>query len=97
MNARLRGRRWRMIHPPTHLHYFSRETLGRLLDDVGFDVIHVETAGNSRSWRAILYALVVLKGGRRALFKRFEGLSILDRGISMDLGDIMFLVARRRP
>ena len=23
LNARLRGARWRMIHPPTHLHYFS--------------------------------------------------------------------------
>src|SRR5205823_6020812 len=22
--ARFRGRRWRQIHPPTHLHYFSR-------------------------------------------------------------------------
>ena len=29
--ARLRGAKWRQIHPPTHLHYFSRETLTRLL------------------------------------------------------------------
>jgi SAM-dependent methyltransferase len=26
LNARLRGRRWRMIHPPTPLHYFSVDT-----------------------------------------------------------------------
>ena len=30
--ARLRGARWRMIHPPSHLNYFSRETVTRLLD-----------------------------------------------------------------
>ena len=27
LNARLRGRKWRQIHPPTHLHYFSKKTL----------------------------------------------------------------------
>jgi len=97
LNARLRGRRWRMIHPPTHLHYFSRETLGRLLDDVGFDVIHVETAGNSRSLRAIAYALLVLKAGRHGVFRRIERLRVLDKGVTLDLGDIMFMVARRRP
>jgi len=96
LNARLRGRRWRMIHPPTHLHYFSRESLGRLLDDVGFDVIHVETAGNSRSLRAIAYALLVLKAGQLALFRRFEKSRFLDKGVTLDLGDIMFVVARRR-
>lgn len=96
LNAQLRGRRWRMIHPPTHLHYFSRKTLGRLLDDVGFDVVHVETAGNSRSLRAIVYALLVLKAGRRKLYLRLDRLSVLDRGVTLDLRDIMFVVARRR-
>lgn len=97
INARFRGRRWRMIHPPTHLHYFSRETLGRLLDDVGFDVVHIESAGNSRSLRAIAYALLVLKAGQHRLFHRLDKLSFLDRGVTLDLGDIMFVVARRRP
>lgn len=96
LNARMRGRRWRMIHPPTHLHYFSRETLTRLLDETGFDVIHVESAGNDRSLRAIFYALVVLKGGQRRLFERLQGLSLFNRGISLDLGDIMYVVAQRR-
>jgi SAM-dependent methyltransferase len=96
LNARLRGRRWRMIHPPTHLHYFSRETLGSLLDDVGFDVIHVETAGNSRSLRAIAYALLVLKARQHRLYSRFEQLSFLDKGLTLDLRDIMFVVAQRR-
>ena len=97
LNARLRGRRWRMIHPPTHLHYFSRETLTVLLDDAGFDVVHVETAGNSRSLRAMAFALIVLKGGRERLFERLQGAAVLDRGLTLDLRDIMFVIARRRP
>ncbi len=32
---------WRLIHPPTHLWYFSVATLTRLLDAVGFRVMRV--------------------------------------------------------
>ena len=68
LNARFSGRRWRMIHPPTHLHYFSRRTLTRLLDRAGFDVVHYETAGNARSIRGIAYAILVLRGKRQDLY-----------------------------
>ena len=29
--ARMRGQKWRLIHPPSHLHYFDRVTVTRLL------------------------------------------------------------------
>lgn len=96
LNARMRGRRWRMIHPPTHLHYFSRDTLSRLLDRAGFDVVHVSTAGNVRSLKGIAYAILVLRGGSPKLFDRIKGLPGLNRGVSFDLRDIMYVVARRR-
>lgn len=96
LNARLRGRRWRMIHPPTHLHYFDRATLTRLLDRAGFDVVHVSTAGNVRSVRGILYAILVLRGGRQGLFDRVSKLPGMGRSVSLDLRDIMFVVGRRR-
>jgi 2-polyprenyl-3-methyl-5-hydroxy-6-metoxy-1,4-benzoquinol methylase len=96
LNARVRGAKWRMIHPPTHLQYFSRRTLTRLLDDAGFDIVHVETAGNARSLRGILYAVIVLRGGRPALFERLRRLPGLDRSLTIDLRDIIFVVGRRR-
>ncbi len=34
--ARLRGRRWRQIHPPTHVHYFTRGSMQSLLSRLGF-------------------------------------------------------------
>jgi len=97
LNARLRGRRWRMIHPPTHLHYFSRRTLVRLLDSAGFDVVHVETAGNTRSIRGIIYAILVLRGGRQGLFNKVKTLPGLSQSITLDLRDIVYIIARRRP
>ena len=95
-NARLRGRHWRMIHPPTHLHYFSRRTLVRLLDSAGFDVVHVETAGNTRSIRGILYAILVLRGGREGLFDKIKALPGMSQSVTMDLRDIIYIIARRR-
>lgn len=96
LNARMRGRRWRMIHPPTHLHYFSRRTLVRLLDSAGFDVVHVETAGNTRSIRGIIYAILVLRGGRQGLFNKVKTLPGLGQSITLDLRDIVYIIARRR-
>jgi SAM-dependent methyltransferase len=96
LNARLRGRHWRMIHPPTHLHYFSRRTLVRLLDSAGFDVVHLETAGNTRSIRGILYAILVLRGGRKGLFDKIKAMPGLSQSLTLDLRDIVYIIARRR-
>jgi SAM-dependent methyltransferase len=96
LNARLRGRRWRMIHPPTHLHYFSSRTLVRLLDSADFDVVHLETAGNTRSIRGILYAVLVLRGGQKGLFDKVKALPGLSQSITLDLRDIVYIIARRR-
>jgi SAM-dependent methyltransferase len=94
--ARMRGRRWRMIHPPTHLHYFSVDTLGRLLDRLGFDVAHVSHPGNSRKLRSVLYFLLVLKGNSPGLYRLLERIPLFNLGLTVNLFDIMYIVARRR-
>ncbi len=96
LNARIRGRRWRMIHPPTHLHYFSRATLGRLLDGMGFDVIHVEYPGVTRTLGQIFYGVLVLRHGMPGLYRAFERLPVMDWKIGLNLFDIMFVIARKR-
>jgi len=48
---RLQRGRWRQIHPPTHLWYFSAATLARLLHEVGFRVVHVAHPPFYRSLR----------------------------------------------
>ena len=64
--ARWQGPRWRQIHPPTHLWYFSRQTMRRTLDRFGFEMCWFRRIGLARSVGQIVYSLTSLKM-RRAL------------------------------
>jgi SAM-dependent methyltransferase len=94
--GRSRGGRWRMIHPPTHLHYFSVATLSRLLDRLGFDLAHVSHPGNSRKLRSVLYFMLVLKGNSPGVYRLLQRLPLFNLGVTVNLFDIMYVVARRR-
>jgi predicted TPR repeat methyltransferase len=97
LNARLRGPRWRMIHAPTHLHYFSTSSLRQILRRHGFEVIHVEHPGQARTLKSILYIILVLRAGRPGLYRiaeRFPGLGL---SVTLNLFDIMYVIARRLP
>jgi SAM-dependent methyltransferase len=94
-NARMRGRRWRMIHPPTHLHYFSVPTLSRLLARHGLDVVHVSHPGVSRRLHAIFQMVLVQRLGARTAYQLATRMTP-NATISLNLRDIMFVVARKR-
>ena len=96
LNARLRGRRWRMIHPPTHLHYFATDSLRRLLDRHGFDVVHVAHPGQARTVKSILYISLALRAGRPRLYRIAERLPGCGISLTLNLFDIMYVIARRR-
>ena len=85
-----------MIHPPTHLHYFSVATLSRLLDRLGFDLSHVSHPGNSRKLRSVLYFLLVLKGNSPGIYRMLQRFPLFNLGVTVNLFDIMYVVARRR-
>lgn len=94
INARLRGRRWRMIHPPTHLHYFSSSTLARLLSRYGLEIVHASHPGVSRQLHSILFIVLAHRLGAPYLYKILKGLSP-DIALTLNLYDIMFVVARK--
>jgi 2-polyprenyl-3-methyl-5-hydroxy-6-metoxy-1,4-benzoquinol methylase len=96
LNARLRGRHWRMIHPPTHLHYFSVATLSKLLQRHALDPIHVSHPGNSRRLRSVLYFIFALKLKRKGVYDALESWPILRRAMTVNLFDIMYVVACKR-
>ena len=96
LNARLRGRHWRMIHPPTHLHYFSVHSISRLLDKNGFDLVHVSHPGQSRTLGEMAYLVLARQMNKPALFTLFERLPIVRWRFTLNLFDIIFVVARRR-
>jgi SAM-dependent methyltransferase len=96
LNARLRGRHWRMIHPPTHLHYFSVNTMSRLLARCGLEIVHVSHPGFARKLRYILYILMASHWKQERLFGKIQALPGLDLSLTLNLFDIMFVVARKK-
>lgn len=98
-NARMRGAKWRQIHPPTHVNYFSKETLTRMLERLGFQVAATETA----SYYHTLYdvaAILELRGGAMGgigrTFRRIIGPGVGNQlGFWVDLRDILFVAATR--
>lgn len=99
-NARLRGRGWRQIHPPSHLHYFSRDTITRLLDRLGLEVVGIETASYYHTVYNVL-ASIRMRGGAggraaAAALRLLGERAARGAGLWINLGDIMFVAARRK-
>lgn len=100
LSARVAGRRWRMIHPPTHLYYFSRKTISSTLQQCGFQVDNIVSESMFRSLAGSFGGLRVLGNG----FTRgigmigestLEKLGLGNVGFWLNLGDIMRVVARK--
>jgi SAM-dependent methyltransferase len=98
--AQRQAERWRMIHPPTHLQYFSRDTVRRFLARHGLQATHIESTPMCRSVHGTLEGLKLL--GTEPL-RTLAGVvsSLVPRAIakrlrfSIDLGDIMLVCARK--
>ena len=96
LNARLRRDRWRLIHPPTHLHYFSPKSIARLLDAHGFDVVYNRYCGFYRSIGNMAYNVLVLRQQKPQFYRPLERLGVGRLGFYLNLYDIMYVIARRR-
>jgi SAM-dependent methyltransferase len=93
--ARTRGGRWRQIHPPTHLHYFSRHTLARLLSRYGFVIKFIGSEGMYRSVDTMAYIVLCLKHNLPGLYSWLRKTPLLRRDLYLNLGDILFVVAEK--
>jgi SAM-dependent methyltransferase len=94
--ARWRGDRWRQVHPPTHLFYFSGRTLKRALENSGLEIREVSHVGYSRGSRAMLYGLLALGGKKTSwLYKTLTLGERLDFPVYLNLYDILMVVAQK--
>jgi 2-polyprenyl-3-methyl-5-hydroxy-6-metoxy-1,4-benzoquinol methylase len=93
---RLAGRRWPW-YMQMHLIYFSKRTLGAMLRAAGYDVLG--TAPHKRVVRAD-YLASRLEGYCRPAARLVTGalgaVGLQDRLVSVDLGDLFLMFARRR-
>ena len=85
-----------MIHPPSHLQYFTRASLTQMLDRLGFTVRHVEYCGFSRSVRNMVHNVVALRWHRPRLADRLCAWVPKGLNLYLNLHDIMYVVAERR-
>jgi SAM-dependent methyltransferase len=86
LNARARGRRWRQLHPPTHLHYPTREGLRLGLQSLG---LIVQSQTSFKQERALeSYAQALRLGGILPAFVRHLS-------FGLNLGDIQLVLCRK--
>lgn len=96
LNARIQRGRWRLIHPPTHLHYFTQASMASLLDRCGFNILHVEHCGMYRSVGGMFHNVVALRWGWRRLGEWLRAMTPARLDAYVNLNDIMYIVAERR-
>jgi SAM-dependent methyltransferase len=95
--ARVLGRRWWSVIP-THVQYFTRASIARLLERGGYEVLEIRTAPKAFTVRYYLGRI----GGysrplARLLVRLAEVLRLADRMWAPDFRDRMLVIARPRP
>jgi len=100
LNAKMRGKNWRQIHPPTHLHYFSVKTLKKLLDRYGFKTVHTSHPGNLINVETALYTILCLKRDKKKLYEKvikiFRKIKLAQLNIPVNFFDFMYIVAQKK-
>jgi len=101
--AKKRGDRWRMIHPPTHLFYFSEDSIRKILNKHGLKVVSVTHPGVYRNIDSVFNQLILNKKTTKkspAFINTAYSLSKLTRLNNIDLKvntfDIMEVIAVKR-
>lgn len=88
--------KWRMIHPPSHLHYFSKKTLSLLLQKNGYKIIGVSYPSVSRSFHLIFFSLFMLRKNPSGFIKKIYSLIPKSWNIPINTFDIMFIIAEKQ-
>jgi len=94
--ARVQRHKWRMVHPPTHLHYFSKRTIRQLLSSTGFDQVAIRYVGTRRSVGQTAFCLCEINRQTPSWLHRLISGSRLARlSFVLNTFDIMLVVARK--
>lgn len=89
--SRLSGKKWRMIHPPTHVSYFSSRTLTALMQTAGFSVLECGPVWQYRS----LDAVFLPRFENSVLYKAVNRSGLTKVPIPFNFGDIIGLLAKK--
>lgn len=92
----LQGKKWRMIHPPSHLHYFSKNTLEKLLGNHGFEVVRCSYPSISRSVRLIFFGLFMLNRNPPKWVSKLHNTIPSRWRVGINTFDIIFVIAKKK-
>ncbi len=94
--ARLMGRRWPWLMD-MHLYYFSGRTLGRMLDEHGYEVVWQGAQGRYLRLGYLTSRLEGLQSGLGRLGRAtVNGLGLREAAIPINFGDLRTFISRRR-
>jgi len=94
-NARMRGPKWRLFHPPTHLHYFSKKSITKLLHSVGYGNVKISYPSVWRNLGTILQAVFGQILGIKSLADKMANAPGSKLPIPLNLFDIMLITAQK--
>lgn len=101
--AKLRGAKWRMIHPPTHIYYFNVPSIKKLLKKNGLEVVSVRHKGTSRNTGSVFNQLICnrkVKGKNPIILSsayKIAKITRLDKvNIPLNLYDVMEVTAVKK-
>ncbi len=97
LNARMRGRKWRQVHPPTHLHYFNPRSMTALMEANGLEVLRISHPGTFMSVDTMCHIMFVIRSKREKLYNFLKKTGLLKLNVYVNLGDLMMVIARKRP
>jgi len=86
---------WRLIHLPTHLHYFSEKTIKLLLNNYSFLVEKIVYQPVYRSLRQTFFSLFILNKERNTFIERIYRAIPAKIFFPLNTHDIMYVVARK--
>jgi SAM-dependent methyltransferase len=96
LNARVRRTKWRLMHPPSHAHYFSIESMSTILNRFGFDTVYARHCGYYRSLRSMAYGVFVQKHGDTRALDLLNRMGVGGFPLYLNFYDIMYLIGRKR-
>lgn len=91
LNALVRKGRWRMIHPPEHLFYFSEDTISAILSKYGFEILKITHPGNYRTLNGMF-----IRRQNSIFYRLLKDRGLLDIPVYFNLFDIMQVMARKK-
>lgn len=94
--SQVRKERWRLVHPPSHLYYFTPETLGAAMIRAGLDVAGTRHVGYYRSLRGMVHGVLAANDKpTRWLYDAVLEKVTPDWPVYLNLFDIMMVTATK--